>query len=243
MIVHFIADLHLDPAGPASLAAFQAYLAGPARSADTLYILGDLFEYWIGDDDESPLGRTVANELKTLSEHGTAIRFMAGNRDFLLGQRFARMAGMQLLDDPSLIDLGGMKVALTHGDLLCTDDHAYQQFRRQVRDLAWQRAFLEKSLPERRDIVANMRTQSTAATRDKDMDIMDVNEDAVTALFRRLNRPSVLIQGHTHRPARHQQIIDGRSAVRWVLSDWRGNKAPYLCWNGNTFQAVDFPSQ
>ncbi len=228
MKIHFISDLHLCEEEPATLRAFIDYLAGPARTANTLYILGDLFEYWAGDDDDTPLIRQVSDALSALAASGTALRFMAGNRDFLIGQHFASRCAMRLLPDPSRLVVDGRQVLLTHGDALCTDDTDYLQYRSQVRDPEWQSTFLARPLAERKAFIESLRTRSREANARKRPEIMDVNQDAVAQLLRTNDYP-VLIHGHTHRPARHEHLVDGRTCERWVLADWRG-QAHYLEW-------------
>jgi UDP-2,3-diacylglucosamine hydrolase len=230
MSVLFISDLHLCEERPATTRAFFAFLAGPAREARALYILGDLFEYWVGDDDaEAPLNRQVGAALAALAATGVKVFLLAGNRDFLVGEAFARSAGLHLLTDPTLIELGGRAALLTHGDLLCTDDRAYQAYRAQVRDPQWQRAFLERPLTERKHMVEDLRRRSEAAKRDKSTEIMDVNAGAVAALLREWDYPT-LVHGHTHRPAHHLHEVDGHLCERWVLADWNDD-APYLEWS------------
>lgn len=226
----FISDLHLCEQRPGTVRAFFAFLQGPARSAEALYILGDLFEYWAGDDDATPLGNAVSDALAALAETGTSLFFLPGNRDFLLGESFARRARVQILPDPALIGFGGEAVLLSHGDILCTDDEHYQSFRRLVRDPAWQQAFLERPLAQRKQVIEGLRSQSETAKQEKTMEIMDVNASAVEALLREHGYP-MLIHGHTHRPARHVHVVDGRSCERWVLADWHDD-APYLRWDG-----------
>ena len=230
----FVSDLHLTEEQPETTAAFLAFLAGPARGVPALYILGDLFEYWAGDDDgDAPLNRRIAEALHSLSASGSAIHFIAGNRDFLLGEAYAARAGMTLLADPCPLRLGSVDVLLSHGDALCTDDLAYQAYRRQVRDPAWQAAFLARPLAERKAFIDSLRSRSEQAKREKEMAIMDVNRSAVEALLREHAYPT-LIHGHTHRPARHEHLVDGRRCERWVLADWHGT-APYLAFDGERF--------
>ncbi|NMG74805.1 UDP-2,3-diacylglucosamine diphosphatase [Aromatoleum diolicum] len=232
----FISDLHLSEDTPENTQAFLAFLDGPARAAEMLYILGDLFEYWAGDDDaETPLNAMVCESLAALSASGVTIAFLPGNRDFLLGEAFAAAAGMRILADPTLIDLDGRPVLLSHGDILCTDDQAYQTYRRQVRDPAWQTAFLNRPLGERKHLIESLRRRSESAKLEKSMEIMDVNDSAVEALLRGNAYPT-LIHGHTHRPARHAHRVDEHTCARWVLSDWHG-EATYLQWNGREFSA------
>lgn len=215
----FISDLHLDDDRPAALQAFVAFARGPARSADALYILGDLFEYWAGDDDDAPIGQRVTAELGALSAAGTEVFFVAGNRDFLLGERFAGAAGITLLADPALIVVDGRRLLLSHGDTLCTGDAAYQRFRALVRDPAWQRRFLEQPLVQRKQFIADVRRRSIASRADQANSIMDVDPAAVATLLRKHGLPT-LIHGHTHRPARHEHVVDGQRCERWVLAEW-----------------------
>ncbi|MGB5472675.1 MAG: UDP-2,3-diacylglucosamine diphosphatase [Gammaproteobacteria bacterium] len=215
----FISDLHLDPERPAITALFLDFLAARAGHADALYILGDLFEAWIGDDDDSELNRGVCHELARCAAAGTAVYVMHGNRDFLLGERFAKQSHCTLLDDPACIDLYGTPTLLMHGDLLCTDDTEYQAFRVQARSAAWQEELLAKTLQERRAIASEMRRVSREKTGGKPESIMDVN---ATAVIERMTRHATirLIHGHTHRPDIHELVIDGRPAQRIVLGDW-----------------------
>lgn len=215
----FISDLHLDDARPGVVALFECFLATQAREAQALYILGDLFEAYIGDDDDAPLPARVALALKSLSDHGVPVFFIAGNRDFLLGDDYARRAGMTILDDGTLIDLHGTPTLLLHGDILCTDDTAYQSFRAQVRDPAWQRAFLAQALAQRRAFAAQARDASRAHTSTADMAIMDVNQFAVETSLRKAD-VTRMIHGHTHRPAIHDFALDRKSVQRIVLGDW-----------------------
>lgn len=225
----FISDLHLCEQEPGNTRALLAFLETTAARADALYILGDLFEYWAGDDDDTPLARAVAEALRLVVERGTSAYFVAGNRDFLLGPAFAARAGLTLLPDPSPVIVNGQRFLVSHGDALCTDDDAYQQFRRQVRDPVWREDFLSKPLAQRRQLVEQLRRHSEEAKRGKSLEIMDVNQRAVAALLRAHDYPW-LIHGHTHRPARHALQIDGRHCERWVLSDWRGSPT-YLEWD------------
>jgi len=215
----FISDLHLDAARPRTVEAFERFLAAEARSTQALYILGDLFESWIGDDDDSDLARDVARKLRAVSDSGVPIFFMHGNRDFLLGEAYAARSGMTLLADPTVIELAGERTLLMHGDTLCTDDVGYQKFRTLVRDPQWQRDFLAKPLAARRAFAEHARGESRAQTAMKASDIMDVNQDAVESAMRH-HQVQRLIHGHTHRPATHRFRLDGRDAVRIVLPAW-----------------------
>jgi len=229
MTTLFISDLHLDDERPFITELFEQFLRGEAREAQALYILGDLFESWIGDDDDASLAQRVQDALAELSRSGVATYFMAGNRDFLVGPRFAQRSGVTLLDDPARIDLAGVPTLLMHGDTLCTDDAAYQAFRRQVREPAWQAEFLAKPLAERREMARQLRAQSEREKAAKEMAIMDVNPEAVAAALREHGYPR-LIHGHTHRPAWHNHEVDGRVCERWVLPDWYEGGG-YLCCN------------
>lgn len=235
----FIADLHLSEETPGTTRAFFAFVAGPARTAERLFILGDLFEYWAGDDDlATPFNARVAEALRELSEGGTAIGFLPGNRDFLVGSDFAEASGLQRMDEPVAVDLAGRRALLMHGDTLCTDDEAYQTFRAQVRDPAWQAAFLARPLAERKAIIAQVREHSEATKQAKAADIMDVNPGEVDATFRK-HDCRLLIHGHTHRPATHRLTVDGQACERWVLPDWHGN-APGIVARDGTLAFVDF---
>lgn len=236
----FISDLHLSDDHPGTVAAFIDFLGGPARQAGSLFILGDLFEYWAGDDDlDDTLNRHVADALRVLAETGTEIYFITGNRDLLAGAGLASASGMRLLPDPAVVRLGAAadapRVLLSHGDLLCTDDLAYQAYRRQVRDPAWQAGFLAQPLAARKAFIESLRKQSEDAKRDKAMTIMDANPDAIAGLLREHGYPT-LIHGHTHRPACHRHEIDGHSCTRWVLADWHGT-ARWLAYDAEGFHS------
>ncbi|TNF36536.1 MAG: UDP-2,3-diacylglucosamine diphosphatase [Gammaproteobacteria bacterium] len=213
----FISDLHLDSSRPATLRAFLSFLQGPARRADALYILGDLFEAWIGDDDDSALATQVREGLQQLS-HTVPVYVMHGNRDFLLGDTFCMESGCVLLADPTLIDIGGRQALLMHGDTLCTADTDYLAFREQVRQPAWQQALLAKPLAERRQIAAQLREGSREASSNKAEDIMDVSPAEVDRIMAEYG-VDLLIHGHTHRPATHP-VTHGS---RIVLGDWDTN--------------------
>jgi UDP-2,3-diacylglucosamine hydrolase len=215
----FVSDLHLDDARPHIVADFERFCAGEARQADALYVLGDLFEAYIGDDDDAPLNARIAQALHGVADTGVPVHFIAGNRDFLLGEAYARRCSMQLLDDGTVIDLDGTPTLILHGDVLCTDDAAYLAFRKQVRDPAWQAAFLARPLAERRAFAAQARDASRAHTSQTDMAIMDVNQAAVETAMRNAG-VTRMIHGHTHRPAIHDFTLDGRPAQRIVLGDW-----------------------
>lgn len=224
----FISDLHLDPGRPAITALFLDFLANRASSSNALYILGDLFEAWIGDDDISPLSQVVCNGLKSCALAGTAVYVMHGNRDFLLGPSFAERCCCTLLDDPACIDLYGTPTLLMHGDLLCTDDTEYMAFREKVRNPHWQQALLSKTLDERRQMAQAMRASSREQTSGKAESIMDVNKGTVVRVMAE-NNVQHLIHGHTHRPAIHALQVSGRPAQRIVLGDWYEQGSVLVC--------------
>jgi UDP-2,3-diacylglucosamine hydrolase len=219
MATLFVSDLHLDDVRPHIVEAFENLLATQTAKVQALYILGDLFESYIGDDDDAPLNARVARATRRLHDAGVPVYFMHGNRDFLLGRDYAERAGMTLLDDPAVVELSGERVLLMHGDTLCTDDAAYLQFRKLVRDPDWQRAFLAKPLAERRAFAAQARGESRKHTASAQPEIMDVNQAAVETAMR-AHGVRRLIHGHTHRPATHLFELDGVKAERIVLGDW-----------------------
>lgn len=235
----FISDLHLEPARPDITSQALAFLDTEARAADALYILGDLFEAWVGDDDPEPEKRRVMAALRRLADAGLPCYFMHGNRDFLVGEGFAADSGCTLLADPTIVELHGTPVILMHGDTLCTDDHEYQAFRRTVRNPDWQRAMLARPLAERIAIARQLRETSAASMAGKPMDIMDVNQDAVIAAMR-AHGVYTLLHGHTHRPAIHRFALDGRDAVRIVLGDWY-TQGSVLNWDVDGFVLRTLP--
>jgi UDP-2,3-diacylglucosamine hydrolase len=214
----FISDLHLSEERPEANERFFGFMEGEAASADALYVLGDLFEYWIGDDDlDDAFNAVIAGFFRRLVAGGTKVGLMHGNRDFLLAEGFCRATGAALLGDPTVIG----DTLLMHGDTLCTDDLDYQNWRRTARSPAWQADFLGKSVAERRQAVRGLRAKSKEVIQSKPAEIMDVNEDAVREAFRRHGVPR-LVHGHTHRPGRHRVEVDGKERSRWVLPDWYG---------------------
>lgn len=224
----FISDLHLDPERPAITELFFAFLRNRATRAEALYILGDLFEAWVGDDDDAPMNLAVCRALKACADAGTAVYVMHGNRDFLLGETFAEQSGATLLDDPARIDLYETPTLLMHGDLLCTDDTEYQTFRRMVRDPDWQSTMLAKPLEERRLMAQEMRASSREQTGGKPESIMDVNGDAVVHIMQS-QQVVRLIHGHTHRPAVHELEVAGDLSQRIVLGDWYEQGSMLVC--------------
>lgn len=221
-----ISDLHLCPEQPHITRLFVHFLTHIAPAAAALYILGDLFEYWAGDDDlADPFNASICTTLRTCAAT-TPIIFLPGNRDFLISQEFATASGLTLLDEPQQPDIAGTPTLLLHGDTLCTDDLAYQEFRRMVRTPGWCSSFLARPLAERKAQIAAMRQRSTQEKQEKSAAIMDVNTEAVATILRDHGYPR-LIHGHTHRPGQHQHIIDGHSCTRHVLGDW-GKLGNYL---------------
>ncbi len=233
MPVLFISDLHLHAERPDGIEQFLQFMRTDAPAASALYILGDLFEAWIGDDDTDPGHAPVIAALAELRRDNVPCYFMHGNRDFLVGKRFAAATGCVLLDDWHVIEVAGQRAVLTHGDLLCTDDTSYQQLRSMVRDPSWQREFLAKSLDERRAIVTELRERSKTETAEKPAEIMDVNQTAVEAALRQ-HGVSILVHGHTHRPAVHEFVADGSPATRIVLGDWY-DRGSVLRWGESGF--------
>ena len=230
----FISDLHLSEDRPAANERFFSFLEETARGADSLYILGDFFEYWIGDDDLAyPFNAIIAGMLRELTRSGVALHVMHGNRDFLIGPAFCAATGATLLDDPALVDLDGENTLLMHGDTLCTDDVEYQGWRRTARSPAWQQQFLAKSLDERRIAVGGMREKSKQVIQAKPAEIMDVNDGAVREAMER-HGVRRLIHGHTHRPGRHAVALSGGRGERWVLPDWYGAGGYLEVRNGKT---------
>ena len=218
----FVSDLHLQAAHPETCKAFFAFLQERALAAQALYILGDLFEYWAGDDDLiDPLHHTIAQAIRAVSDAGVAVYWIAGNRDFLVGDTFAAATGAVLLAEPHVADIGGQRVTLVHGDAQCTQDVRYMAFRNQVRDPAWQAQFLAMPLAQRKAIIAGLREGSREAHTTKSYDIMDVTPGAIEAVFEATGA-EVLIHGHTHRPALH--LHGGKR--RYVLPDWEVDVQP-----------------
>ena len=217
----FISDLHLDAPRPQATARFEKFLDEVVPGADALYILGDLFEYWAGDDGLAlDFPRRVAEDLGKAAAR-LPVRFMHGNRDFLVADAFSKATGVELIDDPTTVDLYGRKALLMHGDTLCTDDREYQAFRAQVRNPAWQQAILARPLSERVKMAEGLRAESETSKAGKPMQIMDVSPAAVERAFSESGL-DLLIHGHTHRPAHHRLSVDGRACERWVLPEWYG---------------------
>ncbi|MFO7288172.1 MAG: UDP-2,3-diacylglucosamine diphosphatase [Gammaproteobacteria bacterium] len=215
----FISDLHLDSRRPESIERFEAFVRDHGLAAESVYILGDLFEAWVGDDDTDPAMKPVIDGLAALAKAGVECSIMHGNHDFLIGRRFALATGCRLLGDYETIELYGERVLLTHGDLLCTDDVRYLKLRAMLRDPAWQRDFLAKPLAERKAIANELRRASLADSATKSQEIMDVNDQTVVQTMERFGVQR-LLHGHTHRPAVHTLTVGGRPAERIVLGAW-----------------------
>ena len=219
MKLGFISDLHLSEKTPLTTEGFFKFLKTAAQEFSHLYILGDLFESWIGDDDDSPFALDVIEQIKTSTRSGLEIFFMHGNRDFLCGKKFAEDANISILPDPFFMDYFGQKIALSHGDDFCTDDLEYVKFKKEVRSSSWQEDFLNKSLEERQEIASKMRDASQSNKNEKDLSIMDVTPHAISQFFTK-NHIDLLIHGHTHRPNTHQIGDSDTNGVRIVLGDW-----------------------
>jgi len=219
MTTLFISDLHLEPGQPEIGEQFLSFLAGEARQAEALYILGDLFEVWLGDDDPNPYYGEMKLALRELSDTGVPVYFMHGNRDFMIGADFATEAGLTILEDPTVVDLYGEKVLLCHGDSLCTDDIHYQQARAMTRNPEWQAMMLSKSIEERIALAIQARKESMERGESLSDEIMDVNQDAVAAALGE-HGVKVMLHGHTHRPAVHSLDLGDHTATRIVLGDW-----------------------
>ena len=233
MTTLFVSDLHIHDAQPEIGAQFAQFLAEEAPHADALYILGDLFESWIGDDDPNEHYGKTKQQIRALSDEGVPVFFMHGNRDFMIGERFAREAGVVILEDPVVHDIHGTSVLLSHGDAYCTDDREYQQVRRMTRDPQWQAMMLSKSIEERLAFAANAREQSVAKSGQLDEQISDVNAGAIEEVMRE-HGVNVMLHGHTHRPAVHRFTMDGQPATRIVLGDWY-DQGSVLRWHAEGF--------
>ena len=227
----FISDLHLSAERPAITEDFVRFLQGRAREAQALYILGDLFEVWLGDDMILPDYQPAIAAMKALSDSGVALHIMHGNRDFFMGERLMQLCGASLLADPAVIDMDGIPTLLMHGDTLCTDDVEYMKFRAMVRNPDWQREVLAKSPEQRLALAKQFRDISRNETGNKAEAIMDVNQAEVERVMRQ-HRVTRLIHGHTHRPARHEFELDGQPVQRLVLGDWYEQGSMLVCENG-----------
>lgn len=227
-----ISDLHLSHHRPATVTLFLRFLQEQAHGDSALYILGDLFDAWIGDDNNLPPAPEVITALRRFTDHGGSLYIMHGNRDFLLGEDFARATGCQLLPDPFVVELGGQQTLLMHGDLLCSDDLEYQQARQLMRSPAFIAEFIARPIEERVQLAAEYRRRSGEVTSLKSADIMDVNQQTVERYMLK-HGVTRLIHGHTHRPALHEFQLDGAAAQRYVLEDWHEQAASYLSIKAN----------
>lgn len=226
----FISDLHLCASRPEITRSFLDFLSHTAIHTQYLYILGDLFEYWAGDDDmKDPFHQQIIHALNALASSGVQVFLMHGNRDFLITNDFCRASGVTLINDPTVINLYGRKVLLSHGDSLCTDDIDYQKFRVQVRNEQWKTQFLKQPLAQRKEQIEAIRLQSELEKSTKSTAIMDVNNEAVHAMLKDYHYPDLLIHGHTHRPKQHQVNLNGKSIIRWVLGDWYEQGSYLVC--------------
>jgi UDP-2,3-diacylglucosamine hydrolase len=235
----FVSDVHLDADAPQATEQFLDFLASHAASAEALYILGDLFEAWVGDDDQDEQKQRVCAGLKSLDRRGVACFALHGNRDFLLGAGFSARSGCRLLSDPVVAQFDGERVLLTHGDALCTDDHAYQELRSLVRTSAWQRRFLALPRSHRELLADEARAGSRRHTARTVPYIMDVNEAAVAAALRAA-RVRRVIHGHTHRPGVHDLELDGAPAQRIVLGAWY-EQGSYLSYERGRYELRELP--
>jgi len=223
----FVSDLHLDQKRPQIIAAFSRFLKENSE-VDALYILGDLFEYWIGDDDPAIGLEPAIHALQNFSANGTPLYFIHGNRDFLIGKKFSKLTNCQLLDEETVIDLYGTPTLIMHGDTLCTDDIAYQNYRKKVRNPIIQKSLALLSVNRRLKIAASLRKKSQSATQEKPQDIMDVNQQTVEQAMQKHN-VNYLIHGHTHRPAIHEFTLDDERCKRIVLGDWYEHGSVLRC--------------
>ena len=231
----FISDLHISLEKPEITRRFLSFLTERAPKAAAVYILGDLFDAWIGDDDFTPPNNKIRTQLKQLTDSGTSVYLQQGNRDFLLGKQFSEDTGVTLINEYAVIDLYGTPTLLTHGDLLCTDDLSYQAFRAKSHTPEWQQSVLSKPLFVRLLVARWYRVRSYFHKRKKSQEIMDVNQDAVLNIMRECHCLR-LIHGHTHRPGIHSFKIDDQAVQRFVLAAWSKNAAEVLCWNSKGYQ-------
>ena len=219
MTTLFLSDIHVSDECPEISEHLEEFLLEEGSKADTIFVLGDLFEYWLGDDDPNPLFKEIKQLFKKLSDKNISIFFIHGNRDFLIGESFAEETGCHILDDPHVIDLYDKKVLISHGDIFCTDDKEYQLFRNQTRDPAWKESILSKSLSFREEFAKKARLESSKHTNSKKNEIMDVNKDEILKMYEKYN-VEIIIHGHTHRPAIHDIFFNGKNCQRIVLGDW-----------------------
>ena len=237
MATYFISDLHLERIESPITNIFTKFL-DELNQNDSLYILGDLFESWIGDDNVSELSQYISDRLLLLSEQDISVAIMHGNRDFLIGEDFCKASSIKLINDPQIIEIDTKKVMLTHGDELCTDDSEYQAFRSVVRNPLWQKDFLNFPISKREKIAGEAKDASKDSKESKAMEIMDVNTDAVLKAFND-HDIEIMIHGHTHRPNIHKVSNEGKNLTRYVLGDWSKNSAIILKWNEAEVELMD----
>lgn len=237
MATYFISDLHLERIESPITNIFTAFL-DDLNQNDSLYILGDLFESWIGDDNVSELSQYISDRLLMLSDRDISVAIMHGNRDFLIGEDFCKASSIELINDPRIIEIDTKKVMLTHGDELCTDDKEYQAFRSVVRNPLWQKDFLNFPISKREKIAGEAKDASKDSKENKAMEIMDVNTDAVLKAFND-HDIEIMIHGHTHRPNIHKVSNEGKNLTRYVLGDWSKNSAIILKWNEAEVELMD----
>lgn len=240
MTILFIADLHLSNDEPAITAGFLNFLKTDAIHASALYILGDLFEVWIGDDDRNPLHQAVADALNELHQYGVPSYFIHGNRDFLLGKQFAQRSKLTLLPEQKIVDIYGKNTLILHGDTLCTDDVDYLKFRKRVHNPILRRIFLWLPLSWRQKIALQLRNESKKANQAKSMTIMDVNQATVAQTFA-ANQVHYMVHGHTHRPAIHTQQANGETNIRFVLGAWHEEGSVLRFYDNGEYELVSFP--
>ena len=240
MYRYFISDLHLNESTPHLTSLFSSFVEKLKKNNEQteLYILGDLFESWIGDDYKNELHNKVKATLKSLTESGIKVFFLYGNRDFLIGEKFFSETDVELLIDPFLLEGNGTTILLTHGDQMCIDDIEYQTFRSIVRNPDWQKDFLNYPISKRLKIAGETKDASKQSKQEKSMDIMDVNEEEVLRIFKKY-KVNTMIHGHTHRPMKHELKIDGRECTRYVLGDWNKTTAMILRWSKESLQLID----
>lgn len=239
----FISDLHLGANNPQVTRLFTHFVQHIAPEAEALYVLGDLFEYWAGDDDlDDPFHRHISQLLRDLAARGTRLFIMHGNRDFLMAEKLADACRASLLNDPALLELYGVPTLLSHGDTLCTDDVGYQTYRSQVHEWAWQQQFLAQPLVQRKTLIEQMRSHSENEKRGKSRGVMDANEAAVAALLREYGYPR-LIHGHTHRRMLHRTTVDNHECERWVLGEWCETGSALRCDAGGcSWETISCPA-
>ena len=238
---YFISDLHLDESRPKTTRLFQTFIKQIIKENvnDTeIYILGDLFESWIGDDYDNPFHDEIKLLLTSMSNSGIKVFFLFGNRDFLIGETFLSETGIELLDDPALLTINEKRVLITHGDQMCLDDHDYQNFRAMVRNPKWQQEFLSFPISKRLKIAGEAKDASKQSKQEKVIEIMDVNEKAVAAIFNE-HQIDLMIHGHTHRPMKHEIVLDGKAYYRYVLGDWAKDSAIIIDWSNDSPQFID----